>query len=415
MRTLTALMTGATLIALTPTLVAADDLQLSFPVHNITVTSNIPALSISIRNQSQSTNPAQRNLRVVSQTPVLHVSGEVRCKSFPNANTRADAAQVIYGGGVLTPSGDTATAFVGGWSASPVIELGDDQEARNFSINAPLNLPNGGGVFSYGFNPVHYVEERMQKFVQNGAGSEADFLRVDDVFETTIRMNVVGWCEYQNQSLYGRYAGFRQMTVPVRIFYHGDPDIEDQMVGVGAAKRLQAPPPGTGPTVAPGRTPPRARPSQPVRGSDPEARRPTGAAADALPASMEMRAQHRQQVVAPPPRRQLGPQLQQPAPGNASQSGVAIAGGDVNGDSAVGLLLPAVQKMREPPAAPAGEPNCNELAPTLRREATRAVAGLLLGASRARREAERPSLRDRLIDTVANETAGCRPATADPN
>ncbi|MCY1648943.1 hypothetical protein OVA11_18345 [Caulobacter sp. SL161] len=364
MKTLTALMTGATLIALTPTLVAADDLRLAFPVHNITVTSDIPALSISVRNQSQSTNPAQRDLRVVSPKPVLHVTGEVRCKSFPNANTRADAAQVIFGSGVLTPSGDKAIAFVGGWSISPVVELGDDQEARNFSINVPVNLPSTGAPYSVGFNPVHYVEARMQTFVQNGAGSQADFLRADDVFETTIRMNVVGWCEYQSQSLYGRYAGVRQMTVPVRIFYHGDPDIKDQTVGVGTPNGLQAPPPGRAPSRA---TPP-ARRTPPTRESQPEARSPTGAAT-----------------------------------------------GEVYGDGAVRLLRPAAQQMRESPAAPTGETGCNGAAPVLRREAARAMASLLLGSSRSRGEAERPSLQNRLVDTVVDQAAGCRPATADAN
>lgn len=364
MKTLTALMTGATLIALTPTLVVADELQLSFPVHNITVTSNIPALSLSVRNQSQSTNPAQRDLRVVSPKPVLHVAGEVRCKSFPNANTRADAAQVIFGSGVLTPGGGSATAFIGGWSHSPVIELGDDQEARNFSINAPLNLPTSVGVITVGFNAVQFIEERLQKFVQNGAGSEADFLRVDDVFETTIRMNVVGWCEYQSQSLFGRYAGFRQMTVPVRIFYHGDPDIKDQTVSVGTPNSLQPPPPAR---ARPRATPP-ARRTPPTRESQPEARSPTGAAI-----------------------------------------------GDVYGDGAVRLLRPAAQQMRESPAAPTGETGCNGAAPVLRREAARAMASLLLGSSRSRGEAERPSLQNRLVDTVIDQAAGCRPATADAN
>jgi hypothetical protein len=34
-----------------------------------------------------------------------------------------------------------------------------------------------------------------------------------------------------------------------------------------------------------------------------------------------------------------------------------------------------------------------------------------LGSGRSRRDAERPSLQDRLVDTVVDEAAGCRPET----
>ena len=398
MKTLTALLTGATLIALTPNPVVADDSAMSFAVHDIIVSSNIPALNISVRNQTQSTDPAQRNLRVVSQTPVVRAAGQVWCKSFQNAETRADAAQVIFGNGGLAAAPGGAN-FLGGWSASPVAELGGNEEVRNYSINAPVNFPDDGAAW-IGLNPAHHVEQRLQNFVQNGAGSEADFLRVDDVFETTIKVNVVGWCDYEGQNVQGRYAGFRQIDVPVHIFYHGDPDIEDVIVGVGTANTLQAPAPGQ-----PGRraTPPTRR-APPARGNDSRMRQPTGAASPPIQASMAKRVQRVQQRVRPPV---------QPADphGAAAQGGISIATGDLNGDGTVGLLLPAVQKMQQPPAAEAPESTCQDLGSTLRREAARAVFGALLGSGRSRRDAERPSLQDRLVDTVVDEASGCRPET----
>jgi hypothetical protein len=406
MKILTAVMTGAALIALTPNLVIADDSAMSFPVHDIIVSSNIPALNISVRNQSQSTNPAQRNLRVVSQAPVVNVAGQVWCKSFQNAQTRADTARVIFGNGGLASS-PGGSNFLGGWSPSPVAELGGDEEVRNYTINAPVNLPDQGAVW-IGLNPVHHVEERLQNFVQNGAGSEADFLRVDDVFETTIKVNVVGWCEYEGQNVQGRYAGYRQIEVPVHIFYHGDPDIQDAIVGVGTANTLQAPVPGPGPSFSPGqpsrRATPPARRTPPARGSDSRTRYSASGAAAALLPSTEKRVQRVQQRIQPPV-------LPADPHGSAGDGGVWIASGDVNGDGTVGLLLPAIQKMQDAPPAAAEQPGCAGLGSTLRREAARAVFGMLLGSGRSRRDAERPSLQDRMVDTVVDEAAGCRPAT----
>ncbi len=286
MKTLNLIIASCAALALAPGggAAAADDSAMSFPVHDIIVSSSIPALNISVRNQSQSTNPAQRNLRVVSQAPVVNAAGQVWCKSFQNAETRADAAQVTFGNGMLAAAPGGAN-FLGGWSASPVVELGGDEEVRNYSITAPVNFPDSGAAW-IGFNPVNHVEQRLQNFVQNGAGSEADFLRVDDVFETTIKMNVVGWCEYEGQNIQGRYAGFRQIEVPLHIFYHGDPDIQDVVTGVGTATTLQAPVPGPGPSFSPGqpsrRATPPARRMPPARSNDSRMRQPSGAAAAAL-------------------------------------------------------------------------------------------------------------------------------------
>ncbi len=320
MKTLTSLLAGATLIALMPAASAAADSDMSVAVHDILVTSSIPAINVSVRNLSPSPFPAMRNLRVTSPRPMVRVAGQVWCKAFQTAHIRADAAQVMFGNASLysLPEGGAGIHPLGIWSSSPVQALGADELVRNYSINAPVDFPDhwNGGI-SFGFNPVREVEKRMEQFVQNGAGTEADFLRVDDVFETTIKVNAVGWCDYDSGSHQYRYAGYRQIDVPVHIFYHGDEDIEDQVTAVGSSGTIQAPPPPRGPSFAPppgrrGRNaappPRRAQPSRPDSARRPDRER-------------------------------------EPA---EAEGGVSIASGDLNGDESVGLLVPAIQRQHEP-------------------------------------------------------------------
>lgn len=258
-------------LALAPASAAANGADMSFAVHDIIVSSNIPALNISVRNMASSTNPAQRSLQVTSPRPTLNVAGQVWCKSFQNAHTRAASAQVMFGNTSLMSSPDGVDVMpIGPWSKSPVAQLGANEPLRNYNINAPVDFHDrwNGGI-DFGFNPVREVEERLEHYVQNGAGSEADFLRVDDVFQTTITLNAVGWCEYAGQNIQGRYAGYRSIEVPVHIFYHGDPDIQDPVTAVGSANTVNAPAAGPGPFYRPVQPQGRATPP-------PTARRPRG-------------------------------------------------------------------------------------------------------------------------------------------
>lgn len=351
MKTLTSLLAGAALMALTSAPAAADDTDLSFAVHDILVTSNIPAINISVRNLSPSPFPSMRNLRVTSPTPSLNVTGQVWCKSFQNAHTRADEAQVLFGNASVVSAPDGADILeIGTWSASPVAQLGGNETLRNYNINAPVNFPDhwNGGI-SFGLNPVREVEERMQQYVQNGAGTEADFLRQDDVFETTIKMNAVGWCEYDSQNLSNkRYAGLRQIEVPVHIFYHGDEDIQDQIGTVGSSGTVQAPPSGR-------------------RGRE-----------------------------AAPPSRRTSPSRQGAAdtlrPDSTQESATGYIHIDgVDGESSEeSLLLPAVQRQQEPPETRGDQPQADRprtdgIGDTIRREAARAAIGALFGSVRAPR------------------------------
>jgi hypothetical protein len=357
MKTLTSLLAGATVMALSPGVAIADGSDMSFAVHDILVTSNIPAINISVRNLSPSPFPAMRNLRVTSPTPVLNVAGQVWCKSFQNAHTRADEAQVMFGNASVISAPDGADVLtVGTWSASPVAQLGANETLRNYNIAAPVNFPdhwNGG--FALGFNPVREVEERMQQFVQNGAGTEADFLRTDDVFETTITMNAVGWCEYDSQNLSNkRYAGLRQIEVPVHIFYHGDDDIEDQVTSVGSRGTIQAPPPPPGPSYAP-----------------PPGRRGRDATPPRSPSS-------RQGGTRRPDRER------EPAEAHGD---VYIAIPDIDGEDSEGLIVPAVQRQQDEPEADrrTDDRDRSGIGDTIRREAARAAIGALFGSGRSSR------------------------------
>ncbi|HZV85359.1 MAG TPA: hypothetical protein VFF48_10280 [Brevundimonas sp.] len=381
---------GAALIALTASAAAASDAEMSFAIHDVSVTSNLPALNISVRNLSASRLPAQRNLRVTSAKPVVSVAGQVWCKSFNAAHTRAASARVLFGNAHIASTPDGADVYpIGTWSPSPMVNLGADETLRNYSINAAVDFPDhwAGGV-SLGFNPVKVVEERMQQFVENGAGSQADFLRVDDVFETTITLNAVGWCEYESQNIEGRYAGVRRIEVPVHIFYHGDPDIEDTTAVVGSAGVIQGPPPAPGPsyTRGPGR-----------RGSPPARRQePAGTAgADARQPSEDETAA----LLVPAIQR-----LREPVSRGSAAGGVFVAAGDVNGDGAAERQAPRRDtRARRPEASATSDDQEAGLGEVVLREGARAVAGWLLSSRRA---PERSSGRAGNIGATRSRTTG---------
>ena len=341
---------GSLALSALSTPVIADQTDFSFPVHDIIVTSNIPAVNISVRNMSASTDPADRDLRMVSEDPQFNVTGQVWCKSYEYATTSARAAQLVFGNApiVLTPEGSSYLPL-GVWGASGTQYFGNGDTLVNFNLAHTLDLPadwNSEAAITLGFNPVQVVEQRLEQYVANNAGSEADFLRVDDVFETSITLNAVGWCLYHSDSTNGQYAGRRAIEVPVHIFYHGDPDIQDVITSVGGANTLSAP------------VPSRARGTSTARGANSQP-----------PATSE------------PPARARPQRVRTPAndggnrPRAAYTGGVRVATGDVNNDSRkmadaskqnrpvpvrqgnrdtvngpaepqAGLLLPAVQQVR---------------------------------------------------------------------
>lgn len=364
------LLAGAMTLASTPAL--ADQTDLSFAVHDIIITNNIPAVNISVRNMSGSTDPAQRDLRMVSADPVIQVNGQVWCKSFNTADTAALRARVMYGNANVVAAQNGADVYpIGPWSQSAFQNFPGTHTLENVSIQSTMDLPdnwNGGPNFS-GFNPVEFVEGRLEHFLAQNAGSEADFLRVDDVFVTSVTLNLVGWCSYQSQNIQGEYAGLRAIEVPVHIFYHGDPDIQDVITQYGGAGTVAA------------QQPPRARGVTRTRGADIQ-----------------------------PPARTSRPQAAR------YSGGVRVAAGDLNGDGyadqpqnpqggfdaadmAAGLLLPAVQ------------PAYEEQRPCVVREEQgtgerlgRAALGLLI---RSQRDDDGNSLRNRALTVAADEAEGC--------
>lgn len=252
--------------------VFADQTNFPSQVRDIIVTSNIPTVNISVRNMSNSTDPADRNLRMVSNDPVIGVTGQVWCNGSNSAETGARRAQIMYGNPGLNYAGYGNTVIdIGVWSQSDTQEFNGTNALENFDLSAPMNLPaswDSNALVTFGFNPVQHVEERLENFIENNAGSEADFLRIDDVFETQVALNVVGWCRYDHPAYDTTYAGIRSIPVTVAIFYHGDPDIQDVITSVGGANTITAPVPNR----ARGTATARGANSQPPATSEPPAR-----------------------------------------------------------------------------------------------------------------------------------------------
>jgi len=331
----------------------ADQTDFSFPVHDILITSNIPTVNISVRNMSNSTDPEDRDLRVVSSTPVIPVTGQVWCKSYDHAETAALRAQIMFGNvNIVAEQGGAGPMMLGPYSASGIDTFSGTHELENFAIDAALEFPDSFDRHALvnldPFNPVRVVEDRMEFYVENGAGSEADFMRVDDVFETEITLNAVGWCGYDSNNINGEYAGARGVPVTVTIFYHGDADVQDVIQTVGGANTVAA------------QTPNRARGTATTRGSSATPPARTNRPARARPARSDNYKQQRSQS----PRRQPAQNVDSGNGGSESVSGFARYDGvpgesantapvndgldtDSDGASAAALILPAVQSARD--------------------------------------------------------------------
>lgn len=274
---LATLLAGAGAIcALATTGALADETDFSIPVHDIIVTSNIPAINVSVRNVSQSQWAHERELRVTSADPVIAVSGQVWCKNALGTQAHAVRAQSMIANAFVNSHELVALASSG--SSSPQTFPGNDA-LENFELEIDYDIPDSwdsSSLITFGMNPVKVVEDHLETYVGNGAGTPADFLRVDDVFETTITVSVAGWCRW-DEFVQGReYAGVRRIQVPVHIFYHGDADIADRATTVNTAGTVQAPVPSRARGVAAPRgaeTSPPAR-STPARARPARAQRP---------------------------------------------------------------------------------------------------------------------------------------------
>lgn len=437
----------ALVLASTPAL--ADSTDLSFAVHDIIVTSNIPAVNISVRNMSASTDPADRDLRMVSADPSFHVTGQVWCKSFNQAETAAERARIVFGNANVVSAPNGADLLpMGTWGPSQYQTFSGTHTLENFSIQTTLDLPSSwnGGINLGTFNPVEHVEDRLEHYLEQGAGSEADFLRVDDVFETTITLNAVGWCSYESQNINGEYAGLRAIEVPVHIFYHGDSDIQDVITAVGGANTVTAQTPSRArdrvTTSGSGATPP-ARSNTPAR-SGPDRVRPNGETASGLilPAVQQAREGRRNDRTAS---RESGYEMSDvlisSQHGQSHRGGVRVAVGDITNDgaSARGLILPAVQNVRAAQDAPssnggsinytglenrnagvepdeidnryaedtAQNPDCPTIGSVVRREATNALIGAVFGSRAEERNRDRRTTRERLTDDAIDRMTQC--------
>lgn len=266
---------GATVLTLlAATASTADQADMSTAIHDVILTGNIPDVTVTVRNMSASTDPAQRDLRAVSAAPQFHVTGQVWCKTLSNGPAHAVRAQLYLGNVSLHSTNEGVDAStLGSWGHSAPQAFSGTHEIENFELDltAPMQTSWEGNAINLGFNPVRDVEERLEQYLAQNAGSAADFLRSDAVFETTIGVNAVGWCEYEGFNYSGTYAGYRRKDITVRIFYQGDSDIQDVPTAVGGANTVNAPAPARVRAVlspqGAGSAPP-ARTAPPARATD---------------------------------------------------------------------------------------------------------------------------------------------------
>ena len=260
--------------ALSGGLAHADETHFTPGIESVLITHMTPQVQVTVRNTANSPDPADRDLRMVSNDPVVTVRGQFFCNSY-SANTpgesRARRAQVLFG---ITAPHNNGSGYelmpIGIWGESDTVEYNGARTGENFDIDAVMDLPDSWdseSLVTLFFNPVKTVEDHLADFVSNGAGSAADFLRQDDVFEVEVPVSMTAWCEYGGRW----YPGVRQQTVTVSVFYQGDPDITDGAGVVNSMGDVAAPVPirartTTSATGSDGGPP--ARTTRPARSTD---------------------------------------------------------------------------------------------------------------------------------------------------
>lgn len=210
----------------------------------VEVQSNIPMINITVRNIANSTDPADRDLRVVSANPEFEISGRLECTMYgPGNYARAHSVRASFGSQLTlhsTGAGIGVQDMFAFWDSDEQ-SYSDQYRSANFSLDMEMQLPQQkSGLVNFMWNPIDYVEDRLENYVNNGAGSQADFLRQDDVFNTQLNLNVVGECVRTISNNTYLRAGYQTYPVAINIFYQGDDDIQDVIGTVGGADAVAA-------------------------------------------------------------------------------------------------------------------------------------------------------------------------------
>lgn len=265
------LFTGAAMAVLaSPALAQTSDY--SDGIDFVEIQSNIPIVNITVRNVANSTDPADRDLRVTSANPEFEISGRLECTMYgPGNYARAHSVRASFGTQLTlhaTGEGIGVQDMLAFWKSDEQA-FSDQYRSANFELDMEMALPQQkSGLVSFMWNPVDYVEDRLETYVDNGAGSEADFLRQDDVFNTQLNLNIVGECMRPISNNTYLRAGYQTYPVAINIFYQGDDDIQDVIQTVSNADTVAAPTPDRARRATATRgaeTAPPARTSRPAR------------------------------------------------------------------------------------------------------------------------------------------------------
>jgi hypothetical protein len=270
---------AAGMAALAAGLAHADETHFTPGIESVTISHMTPQVQVTVRNIANSPDPAARELRMVSNDPIVNVRGQFFCNSYSHntpGESRARRAQVLFGLTAPHPNGNGYELIpIGIWGESPAVQYNGARTGENFDIDAVMDLEDSWdseALVTLFFNPVKTVEDHLADFVSNGAGSAADFLRQDDVFEVEVPVSMTAWCEYGGRW----YPGVRQQTVTVSVFYQGDPDITDGTGVVNSVGDVAAPMPNRARTTSSATGSdggPPARTSPPARAGDNPPRR----------------------------------------------------------------------------------------------------------------------------------------------
>ena len=192
----------------------------------LTIFNTIGALDVSVVNLSGSSDAEERELTVVSSAPEIAVNGQVLCEE----GSTVTEIKFLMGTVGIYNGKQLQEGFI--WDSAEPLVYDTVSRGRLFSfdeeVETPLTFDRHAGIVISGFDPVRVVEWELLKFVLNG-GSVVDFLRTDDVYETTFEVHAVGICDTGS----GEKHFYETREVTAYIFYHGDPNITPQVVGGG--------------------------------------------------------------------------------------------------------------------------------------------------------------------------------------
>jgi hypothetical protein len=192
------------------------------------------SLHISVENTSGSPWPEDMRLEVTSGPLELHLSGEAQC--YEGASLTS--LQVLLGQAFIVKYPLGTGVLQMGWSESDpetwaVGETDGSSWLLSHSVDyAGLYAAHDLNLFGldHAQHPAYFVHSQLLQHLGAG-GSAADFLRTDQVFEASLKVNVGAGCTLHAGANSPIGAALDTREIDVLVFYKGDPNISSVVVG----------------------------------------------------------------------------------------------------------------------------------------------------------------------------------------